>query len=99
MHIVKRYALGMAAHDETLRLPEGSYILCVKMFRGEACLYALQPANARGLDTYKVLVIGDDAILEDENVDYIGSVEIRTGLMFHVFTAFMDRAQTTLGVD
>jgi hypothetical protein len=72
-----------------VEMPAGSRLLCVGEQDGKLCIWALVNTKLR-IVQHKFRIYGtgeeiDTAIFENEDSRYIGTVQMKNGLVWHVF--------------
>ena len=70
---------------QTVTLPVGAKIICIKEQHGDLCLWALVDPNETRTEAVKIRCAGTGHPIE-EDVEYIDTVMLRSGyLVFHFF--------------
>lgn len=86
MKTVYKYPLGVADY-QLIVLPVGAKILCVKMQRGVACLWALVDKEQTQKESVTIRIAGTGHDIE-EDVEYIDTIMVAGGeMVFHFFKA------------
>lgn len=67
-----------------LELPKDAKILAVQIQRGEPQMWVLHDPFAEKT-TRKFVAVGTGAYFESDNLNYIGTFQLPTGLVYHLF--------------
>ena len=85
MKKVYKYKLEIADY-QTVTLPAGAKILCIKTQHGEACLWALVDPNQEMTEDVTLRCAGTGHPITEENLEYIDTVLMyKDALVFHFF--------------